>query len=124
MEEIVSFDNQATERDPRFWTVYLLNAYQAEGGSDWDPRTEVAPNDKPTVGRTQDSRVSFVFVEPSGPKECSNNQPMFVCNMSTITAREVARALGAEELDEGLLDLLNAELSDTSLRKIRSQPVP
>lgn len=32
LEPIISFDNRATEQDPKFWTVYLLNAYQGEAG--------------------------------------------------------------------------------------------
>lgn len=130
VESIISFDNrtsptyQGTDQDEYFWTVYLLNAYQPAVGIDWDPRTEVLIDELPDVSRTFGGLASFVFVEPGGLKECSNNQPMFVCNISTITAREVARALGGVPEDGGLLRLESNVLSADSLRKIRAQPFP
>ncbi len=125
LNSIIAFDNAGTNQDEKFWTIYLLNAYQARTDRDWDPRDEVPDEDDlPNVGETVPGLASFVFVETGGPKECTRQQPTFMCNISIITAREVARSLGAQPGDEGLLDLQSNVLSSTSLRKIREQTVP
>ncbi|MEP7214119.1 MAG: L-type lectin-domain containing protein [Acidobacteriota bacterium] len=139
LDPMIAFDNRMTEQDAQFWTIYLLNAYQGwsskDGDGVWIPSSNgyrhgamVAPPDPEDadVGFTYSSLVSFVFVEPSGTKEC-NSRPskrFYACDVSAITAREVAIALGAQPNDGGLLDLDSTVLSVDSLRKIRGNTVP
>ena len=147
LNEIIAFDNRmtpdypGTDMDPQFWTVYLLNAYQGYTQFDGDgnliytsngqtPRVEAIPsptplNEEPDVGYTTSfGLASLVYVEAGGPKECTITEPIYFCSMPAITAREVARALGAELGDGGLLDRQNNVLSKDSLVKIRRQVYP
>jgi hypothetical protein len=132
LDSIISFDNRMTERDEQFWTVYLLNAYQGLTDTDGDgitPGDGFAPpmNEQATVGlKTSNGLASFIFVETAGSKECtSRGDPRpYACDISAITARQVAIALGAQPNDGGLVDLRNTVLSVESLRKIRSITYP
>lgn len=83
-------------------------------------------NEQADVGVTYNSLASFIFVEPAGTKECNSrpNKAAFACEVSVITAREVARALGGVEDDGGLLRLDSTVLSTESLNRIRGITVP
>lgn len=137
---IISYDNVGTDGNEQFWTIYLLNAYQGwtlkdgDGnhiGSSGDTRVVLTAPPVPEdaeVGFTldYDMSVSLVYVEPAGSKEC-NSRPskhLYACDVSAVTAREVAKALGAQQNDGGLLDLDSTILSVESLRKIRDNTVP
>ena len=129
VREVIAFDNISTEGDVQFWTVYLLNAYQPEPYQDGDGADPagLVPDETPIVGFTaSNSLASFIFMEPAGTKECGSRTTghPFACNLPAITAREVARALGASEMDGGLLSLDSLVLSVDSLDKIRGNTNP
>lgn len=133
LNSIISYDNIGTNGNEPFWTVYLLNAYQGESYRDGDgitPGDGFAPpmNEQAKVGFTLDSglAVSLVYSEPAGPKECNSGpvKQAYACDVAAITAREVAKSLGAVEDDGGLLKLDSTILSVESLRKIRNRTRP
>ena len=54
---------------------------------------------------------------PAGQKECNSRSPkqLYACDVSAITAREAAKAMGAvQEVDGGLLNLESTVLSAQS----------
>ena len=148
LNAIISFDNRqtpenpnGTDADPQFWTVYLLNAYQGYTQFDGDGNqflslnsrsvgveaipSPTPPSEDPDIGYTTDfGLASMIFVEAAGPKECRVTEPIYYCSMPSITAREVARALGADPGDGGLLGRENNVLSKDSLTKIRQKMHP
>jgi len=128
LDPIISFDNIGTRGDEQFWTVYLLIAYQGLTSKDGDGTDTMDPPnlEEADVGLRSGLAMSFVFAEPAGSKECSSRPaaPPYACNVSAITAREIAKALGAQEGDGGLLNLVSTDLSTVTLDRIRGLTVP
>lgn len=128
LEPILAFDTRAAhpgvEEDRTFWTIYLLNAYHGLTGLDGDGNDD---DPQAQVGFTpREGPASFIFVEPAGTKECNSRPPLssYTCDVRLVTAREVAKALGAREEDGGLLGLEGTVLSEASLSKIRENQFP
>jgi hypothetical protein len=126
------FDNQATEADPTFWTVYVLGAYQHTTATDFDPiRTlKFASVEKDTVVGAADGEGQGVsiFMETIADLARPFTTPLFGCTVAPVVAHEIGHLLGGKHRDGGLMspdciDVVSA-VSAGTIARIRAVSHP
>ena len=119
---VYRFDNIATEDDPDFWTVYVLNAYQDLIKKDHDPDSE-----DPALGRVDgigNGRGLQLYVEAAADYKryaARNGITLEFCDLlSGTVVHELGHLFGGNHGDGGLMDGEGSEYSLKTLRSIRT----
>lgn len=125
---VYDFDAIASEASTRFWTVYLLGAYQADSANDGDP-----VSDPLILGKADalgpDGKGVCVFMEGASSHEVTSQAGSLIYNNATVTtAHEIGHLLGGLHTDGGLMADGNTRsslvLSPTSISRFRKQVHP
>lgn len=121
------YDNRALRNRHDFWTVYVLGAFQAEATEDGDPDlgTTLPNTETGLTGGIVDEiggAGAHIFLEalddafpPRRPATRADGQ-----GEADVVLHEVAHLLGAEHDDLGLMRVLWNQLTNASLRRLRS----
>jgi hypothetical protein len=127
LSELYAFNNQASEADPEYWTIYALSAYQYLLDDDGDPNP--IPLD-PAVGAVDDlnGKGFALFYEAHADflRMCALEgltPPPFNEHADTAV-HEVGHLFWGEHGDGGSLDSESAEYSAVTLDRIRSADHP
>jgi hypothetical protein len=118
------FDNQKTEKDPAFWTVYLLGAYQYTTDEDGD-------GDRITTWGSSDGSLlgASVFLEVGRPLETLRYKDNPSVNPAATTAHELGHSFQRDHSTDGSLMCSpryrkNTSFSDETLNNIRNAMYP
>jgi hypothetical protein len=128
---LFAFDNQASEADPDFWTVYALNAYQDLPEVDLDPLKSVKGIPEHLIGGRVDDlngRGFAVFAEAQADyvRSCPlmGATPKPINTLANYAVHEVGHLFGAPQMDGGIMSMKSTEYSASTLNWIRSASHP
>ena len=119
--EIYAFNNQGSEADPEFWTIYALNAYQDIPTKDADPAVEYL-----VFGAADDFAGKGFALFHEGFAEYlrylaqEGLEPPPFPGLADVAVHEVGHLFWGDHGDGGIMDKESPEYSAVTLNKIRS----
>jgi len=128
---LFAFDNQGSEVDPDFWTIYALNAYQDLRERDLDPLKNIKGIEESLVGGRVDEvngKGFAVYAEAQADylRTCvlKGVPPKPINTLANYAVHEVGHLFGAPQGDGGIMSMTTPEYSASTLNWIRSASHP
>lgn len=127
LPETYDFDNDDTEDDKNFWTVYLLGAYQPHTYIDGDPPPKSGDEAIVSSGAADkigDGKGVSIFKESgSGERSYQLSSGIIEFEEAHVVVHEIGHLFGGVHEDGGIMEkeksILNKKFEDVTLERIR-----